>query len=33
VKKAVDLLKGRVWIESREGIGSIFYVELPGKQD
>jgi signal transduction histidine kinase len=29
VKKAADLLNGRVWVESTEGEGSTFFVELP----
>ncbi len=29
VRKAVDLLDGRVWMESEIGVGSTFYVELP----
>ena len=29
VKQAVKLLSGEIWFESKEGKGSIFYVELP----
>lgn len=29
VRKAVEMLKGRVWVESVVGEGSIFYVQLP----
>lgn len=29
VKSVVDAHNGRVWVESEEGVGSIFYVELP----
>lgn len=30
-KKLVNLLGGKIWIESNVGIGSIFYFTLPGK--
>jgi signal transduction histidine kinase len=29
VKKIVELHRGRVWVESRVGIGSTFYISLP----
>lgn len=29
VKKAVEMLGGRVWVESKAGQGSIFYLKLP----
>lgn len=28
-KELVELNKGRIWVESKEGVGSKFYVELP----
>ncbi len=31
VKKSVDLLNGKVWIESVKGKGTIVYIELPKK--
>lgn len=29
VKKTVEILKGRIWLESELGVGTNFYVELP----
>ncbi len=29
VKKAVELLGGRVWVESKVGEGSVFFIQLP----
>ncbi len=31
VKRIIDLHKGKVWFESREGAGATFFVELPKK--
>ncbi len=31
VKKSVDILYGKVWIESEKGVGTIVYVEIPKK--
>ena len=29
VKKIAELMEGRVWVDSREGAGSVFYFEIP----
>lgn len=31
VKQIVEAHKGRVWVESKEGFGSTFIIELPAK--
>jgi signal transduction histidine kinase len=30
VRRVIDRLKGKVWVESEPGKGSAFYVSLPG---
>ncbi len=32
-KMLVDKLKGRIWLESEQGLGSIFYIEIPFEFD
>jgi signal transduction histidine kinase len=32
VKKGIERMKGRVWVESTQGEGSVFWIELPSEE-